>query len=94
MTPRSRNETKAVTQLKPITDAKREMEAFKNRGLSDRTIKALVNCGIDAPERVLFMPESHLRRLPGVGAASMKELRAYRARFIVANGAVQDRSEK
>lgn len=94
MAPKSRKETKAVAQvLKPIYDAIREMEAFKNRGLSHRTIRALVDCGIDAPERILFMREAHLRRIPGVGAASMKELRAYRARFIVTNDAVQERSE-
>jgi hypothetical protein len=59
MAPNSPNDTKAVAQvLKPIYDAIREMEAFKNRGLSHRTIKALVDCGIDAPERVLFTRET------------------------------------
>ena len=87
MAPKSRKAAEAVAHvLKPIYDAIREMEAFKNRGLSHRTIKALVDCGIDAPERILFMPEAHLRRIPGVGAASMKELKAYRARFIAPNG--------
>jgi hypothetical protein len=86
MAAKSRKATEAVAQvLKPIYDAIREMEAFKNRGLSHRTIKALVDCGIDAPERILFMPEAHLRRIPGVDAASLKELKAYRARFIVPN---------
>jgi DNA-directed RNA polymerase alpha subunit len=88
MAPKSRKGTEAVADvLKPIYDAIREMESFKYRGLSHRTIKALVDCGIDAPERILFMPEAHLRRIPGVGAASLKELKAYRARFIVADGA-------
>jgi hypothetical protein len=59
MAPNSPNDTKAVAQvLKPIYDAIREMEAFKNRGLSHRTIKALVDCGIDARERVLFTRET------------------------------------
>jgi DNA-directed RNA polymerase alpha subunit len=94
MAPKSGKETKAVAQvLKPIYDAIREMEAFKNRGLSHRTIKALVDCGIDAPERILFMQEAHLRQIPGVGAASMKELKAYRSRFIVTSEALQERSE-
>ena len=94
MASKSRKATDAVAHvLKPIYDAIREMEAFKNRGLSHRTIKALVDCGIDAPERILFMPEAQLRRIPGVGAASLKELRAYRARFIVTNGEAHERSE-
>jgi hypothetical protein len=55
---------------------------FQNRGLSDRTIQALINYGLDAPERVLFMTEAQLRTIPGVGTASKRELRAYRVRFI------------
>jgi uncharacterized protein (DUF2384 family) len=51
---------------------------FQNRGLSHRTIQALIADGIDAPERVLFMPEAQLRKIRGV---SIRELRAYRARF-------------
>lgn len=52
---------------------------FRDRGLSNLTIEALVKHGIDAPERVLFMTEAQLRTIRGV---SMRELRAYRARFI------------
>lgn len=55
---------------------------FNERGFSDRTIQALSDYGIDAPERILFMTESELREIPGVGAASIKELKAYRQRFI------------
>jgi hypothetical protein len=56
-----------------------KMARFRDRGLSNRTIEALVKHGIDAPERVLFMKEDQLRTIRGI---SMRELRAYRARFI------------
>lgn len=56
-----------------------KMALFWDRGLSNRTIEALVKHGIDAPERVLFMTEAQLRTIRGV---SMRELKAYRARFI------------
>jgi hypothetical protein len=52
---------------------------FRDSGLSNQTIEALVKHGIDVPERVLFMTETQLRT---IGRASMRELRAYRARFI------------
>jgi hypothetical protein len=56
-----------------------KMARFRDRGLSNRTIEALVKHGIDTPERVLFMKEDQLRTIRGI---SMRELRAYRARFI------------
>jgi hypothetical protein len=56
---------------------------FRDRELSDRTIKALVKHGIDAPERLLFMTPEQLRVVPGVGNASFKEIVAYRARFLL-----------
>jgi hypothetical protein len=66
-----------------------KMARFRERGLSNRTIEALVNHGIDTPERVLFMTEAQLRTIRG---ASMRELRAYRARFVSdAHGADSER---
>jgi hypothetical protein len=54
---------------------------FQNRELSDRTIAALVNSGMDAPERLLFMSASDVRKIPGIGKASMAEIDAYIRRF-------------
>jgi hypothetical protein len=55
---------------------------FDGRGFSDRTVKALVARGIDAPERLLFAAETEFRKIPGIGKASVDEIMRYRARFI------------
>jgi DNA-directed RNA polymerase alpha subunit len=55
---------------------------FRHRGLSDRTIQALVDCSIDSPERLLFMTEKEIQLIPGVGKVSMAEIVAYRVKFI------------
>ena len=56
---------------------------FKGIGLSDRTIEALVDCSIDAPERLLFMEEAALKNIPGVGKVGQSEIAAYRAKYRV-----------
>ena len=61
---------------------------FRDKGLSDRTIKALLDCGIDAPERLLFMTPDQLAVIRGVGKISLGEIMRYRARFIIADGAM------
>jgi hypothetical protein len=55
---------------------------FRHRGLSDRTIHALVDCAIDWPERLLFMTEKEIQSIPGIGKVSMAEIIAYRGKFI------------
>ena len=55
---------------------------FRHRGLSDRTIQALVDCSIDSPERLLFMTEKEIRLIPGIGKVSLVEIIAYREKFI------------
>jgi hypothetical protein len=55
---------------------------FRHRGLSDRTIQALVGCSIDSPERLLFMTKKEIQSIPGIGKASMAEIIAYRDKFI------------
>lgn len=52
---------------------------FRDKGLSDRTIKALLDCGIDAPERLLFMTPDQLAVIRGVGKISLGEIMRYRA---------------
>jgi hypothetical protein len=39
----------------------------------------MVTRGIDAPERLLFITETQLKKIQGV---SIEEIRAYRARFV------------
>jgi hypothetical protein len=39
----------------------------------------MVTRGIDAPERLLFITETQLKKIRGV---SIEEIRAYRARFV------------
>jgi hypothetical protein len=55
---------------------------FEHRGFSDRTIRALIDSAIAAPERLLFMTEDQLRSIPGIGNVSLAEIIAYRDRFI------------
>ena len=55
--------------------------SFKAHGFSDRTIKALLEYGIDGPERLLGMEPRVIRCIPGVGDFCMKEIERYRARF-------------
>jgi DNA-directed RNA polymerase alpha subunit len=55
---------------------------FHNRRFSRRTIDALIARGIDAPERLLFATEADLKRIPGVGRASLNEIMRYRAQFL------------
>jgi hypothetical protein len=62
-----------------------EPQPFQNRGLSDRTVKALLDCGIDAPERLLFMTTAQLAEIPGVGKVSFDEIMQYRSRFVSAS---------
>ncbi len=68
--------------IKPIVDELHEAAPFANRGFSERTVRAILGCGIDAPERLLFMSEEQLRAIPGIGRLSFKEIVAYRGRFL------------
>jgi DNA-directed RNA polymerase alpha subunit len=58
-----------------------ERQAFEHRGFSERTIKVLLDCGIDSPERLLFMANAQLRAVPGLGRVSLGEIKRYRLRF-------------
>jgi DNA-directed RNA polymerase alpha subunit len=55
---------------------------FRDRCFKERTVEALVQHGIDAPERLLFMSTEQLRTIPGIGKAALAEIAAYRAKFI------------
>ena len=55
--------------------------SFKADGFSDRTIKALLEHGIDGPERLLGMEPRAIRCIPGIGDFCMKEIERYRASF-------------
>ena len=61
---------------------------FRDKGLSDRTVKALLDCGIDAPERLLFMTPDQLAVIRGVGKISLREIMLYREQFITTDGAM------
>ena len=43
--------------------------------------KALLEYGVDGPERLLLMDPRVIRCIPGVGDFCMKEIELYRARF-------------
>jgi DNA-directed RNA polymerase alpha subunit len=57
-------------------------QPFSDRGLSRRTIDALLDASIDAPERLLFMSEQQIKGIPGIGKASVTEIASYRAKYI------------
>ena len=58
---------------------------FTARGFSYSTIRALVVGGIDAPERLLFAPETELLAIPGIDESAAQEIAQYRARFAAAD---------
>jgi len=53
--------------------------SFKDTGLSGRTVKALLACGIDVPKRLLSMTPAEIAIIPGVGKVSLGEIMRYRA---------------
>jgi hypothetical protein len=78
------NPASAVAVLQGATDGARPF--FEHRGFSDRTIRALIDSAIAAPEHLLFMTEDQLRSIPGIGNVSLAEIVAYRDRFISSPG--------
>jgi hypothetical protein len=54
---------------------------FAHRGLSDRTIQALLTFGMEFPEQLLSMMESDVSGIPAIGKAAMDEIGQYRRRF-------------
>ena len=59
---------------------------FAGRRLSRRVVDALVAAGIDAPERLLFMTEAEICKIPGIGKSAVTEINRYRRRFLPATG--------
>ena len=57
---------------------------FRGRDFSDATISALVDAGIDAPERLLFMSAADLKKIKGIGPVKRKEIDTYRAKYLAA----------
>jgi DNA-directed RNA polymerase alpha subunit len=57
-------------------------QKFEGRSFSRRTIDALLAHGISAPERLLFMTETELQNIPGIGAISLGEIARYRNRHL------------
>ena len=75
-----------AAKASPITLRRRKNKPggyprLKYCGLSDRTVRALLAGGIDAPERVLSMAPDQIRLIRGIGPTLMKEVERYRARF-------------
>jgi hypothetical protein len=53
---------------------------FRNAGLSDHTVTALLNGGIDAPNRLLAITPADIAVIPGIGRTSLDQILRYRAR--------------
>ncbi len=54
---------------------------FLHRGFSEHTIRVLMGTDIDLPEKLLFMSEGEIARLPGIGKAALADILEYRGRF-------------
>ena len=52
------------------------------RGFSKHTVDALLAHGISAPERLLFMTETELQNISGIGASSLAEILRYRKQHL------------
>ena len=55
-------------------------DPFRDAGLSDHTVAALLNSGIDAPNRLLSIPPADIAVIPGIGKNSLDKIMRYRAR--------------
>lgn len=62
-----------------------KLAPFRNRGLSNRVIEYLIEAGVDAPERLLFMAPAQLHDIPGIGKSALAEIMKYRSKFIPKN---------
>jgi hypothetical protein len=63
-------------------------QALRERGMSPRTSTALVEQGLDMPERLLFMTEDEVKALPGIGPFSLGDIMRYRAQWLPAPDAI------
>ena len=57
-------------------------QKFEGRGFSKHTVDALLAHGISAPERLLFMTETELQNISGIGASSLAEILRYRKQHL------------
>jgi DNA-directed RNA polymerase alpha subunit len=57
-------------------------QRFAGRRLSRRVVDALLAAGVDAPERLLFMSEGEICKVPGIGKSAITEIKRYRRRFL------------
>jgi len=57
-------------------------QKFEGRGFSKQTVDALLAHGISAPERLLFMTETELQNISGIGASSLAEILRYRKQHL------------
>ena len=55
-------------------------DPFRDAGLSDHTVTALLNSGIDAPNRLLAITPADIAVIPGIGKNSLDKIMQYRAR--------------
>ena len=54
---------------------------FVDRGFSYRTIVALINSGIDFPEKLMNKSEAEILRTSGIGKICLAEIMKYREKF-------------
>jgi hypothetical protein len=62
--------------MKAVYDRAFQRMMSEGRGLSKQTIEALIDAGIDMPERLLFMDAKAISSLQGVGTTKLKEIRS------------------
>jgi hypothetical protein len=62
-------------------DNRSAQDFFGKRGLSRSSIAALVASGMQLPEELLFLTEREINEIPGLDAAGLEAIRAYRGRM-------------
>jgi hypothetical protein len=73
--------TRLATLMGSSTYEAGQTHQFQNRGFSERTIKALAQ-SVDAPERLLFIAEHEIEKVPGIGQAAIHEIRLYGEKYL------------
>lgn len=82
----TRRGASVIAAMEPVLARALAKPKFDGRGLSDRTVEALVSGSIDAPERLLFMTPASILKIKGIGKAALAEIENYRNIYLPVTG--------
>lgn len=81
--PLANNSARAEVQAKLVVEWQAQGR-YAQRGFSENAVVALNQAGYVYPEALLFADPSELRAVKGIGPAALKQIMAYRNRFLSA----------